>query len=224
MVTAGISIVSALGLLAFLRVPFNSIVCVMPFMIFSIGVDDMFVMSGSWARTDPSQPAQLRMAHMMAHSAVAITITSLTDALSFAIGCFAVIPAVWLFCLYSALAISFNYFYQITFFAALMAIFGELEEANRHSVFFIKLRPDHTKGPASSAHSPSHIIILASRQLYSSTSPRRLHQSSRQDIQGENQGLDRSSQDSLVQPGLQCTQTVHSSHFQLLLVILGAGG
>uniref|UniRef100_A0A0R3RMN3 SSD domain-containing protein n=1 Tax=Elaeophora elaphi TaxID=1147741 RepID=A0A0R3RMN3_9BILA len=46
-----------------------------------------------------------------------ITVTSLTDLISFAVGCFAPFQSVRTFCLYATSAISFTYIYQLTFFS-----------------------------------------------------------------------------------------------------------
>ncbi len=73
------------------------------------------------------------MALTLSEAAVAITITSITDGLSFFIGSYTSIFAVRNFCLNAAVSIFFNYVYQVTFFAALMVVGGWLEEANRNA-------------------------------------------------------------------------------------------
>ena len=74
------------------------------------------------------------MSETFAEAAVSITITSITDFLSFAIGAITVFPAVQLFCLYTALAVIFDYILQITLFAACMAYDARREDTNRHGV------------------------------------------------------------------------------------------
>lgn len=51
-----------------------------------------------------------------------MTVTSVTDCLSFAIGLFSNLPVVQLFCLYTTVALFVDYVYQMTFFTALMGI------------------------------------------------------------------------------------------------------
>jgi hypothetical protein len=81
------------------------------------------------------------MGHMLSEAAVSITITSLTDMISFWIGLTSPFPSVKIFCAYSALAVAFTYLWAITFFAGCMAVFGYCEENNRHGIFLFKVAP-----------------------------------------------------------------------------------
>lgn len=98
-------------------------------------------MLAAWRRTSVKLSVPERMAHMMSEAAVSITITSLTDMISFWMGIFSPFPSVQIFCTYSALAVSFTYLWHITFFAACMALAGRLENENRHSIFGCEVKP-----------------------------------------------------------------------------------
>ncbi|KAI4492180.1 hypothetical protein M0802_009986 [Mischocyttarus mexicanus] len=81
----------------------------MAFMSFSleaysirIGIDDTFVMLAAWRRTCITKPVPERMAQTLSEAAVSITITSLTDMISFFIGILSPFPSVQIFCIYSA--------------------------------------------------------------------------------------------------------------------------
>lgn len=47
------------------------------------------------------------------------------------------LPGVRLFCLYTFWGITFTYLYQITYFTALMAYAGEMEDKGRHALFVV---------------------------------------------------------------------------------------
>ena len=51
---------------------------------------------------------------------VSITVTSLTDAISFGVGCMTTFPSVQMFCVYAVVAVAFVYVYQLTFFAGII--------------------------------------------------------------------------------------------------------
>ena len=63
-----------------------------------------------------------RLGEAVAISGASVTVTSVTDVLSFAIGLFSNMPVVQLFCLYTTVALFVDYVYQMTFFTALMGI------------------------------------------------------------------------------------------------------
>ncbi|KAI6230752.1 SSD domain-containing protein [Aphelenchoides fujianensis] len=129
------AIVSAFGLLLWLGVLYNAIVNVSPFIITCIGIDDAFLMTAAWHRTNPEQSAAKRLAETLSEAAVAISITSITDMLTFGIGCMTTLPGVRLFCMYTFWGITFTYLYQITYFTALMAYAGEMEDKGKHALF-----------------------------------------------------------------------------------------
>ncbi|XP_022235301.1 patched domain-containing protein 3-like, partial [Limulus polyphemus] len=106
-----------------------------------IGMDDTFVLLAAWRRTDLKKPVRERMAETYSEAAVSITITSLTNFLSFLIGVLTPFPAVQIFCIYTAVAVLFTYLWHITFFGGCMAICGYAERRNLHSVFCVPATP-----------------------------------------------------------------------------------
>uniref|UniRef100_A0AC34RF93 SSD domain-containing protein n=1 Tax=Panagrolaimus sp. JU765 TaxID=591449 RepID=A0AC34RF93_9BILA len=83
---SSLAIMSSAGLLFALGVPYISQVTVMPFIAFAIGVDDTYVMLGAWQDTKRNLAPEKRMALALEEAGSAITVTSLTSALSFGIG------------------------------------------------------------------------------------------------------------------------------------------
>lgn len=98
-----------------------------------IGIDDTFVMLASWRRTSPHDPVPQRMGETYAEAAVSITITSITDMLSFWVGVITPFPCVQIFSIYSGAAVVATYIWHIFFFGGAIAWSGYHESENRHS-------------------------------------------------------------------------------------------
>ena len=54
--------------------------------VLGIGLDDMYILVSSWRLTRVSDPLSQRVQLTLKDAAVSITITSVTDALAFAVG------------------------------------------------------------------------------------------------------------------------------------------
>lgn len=76
------------------KFPFLPIVCVVPFLVLAIGVDDVFIFLHCYHQTDPRLSVEKRIGKMLAEAGPSITITSLTNFLSFAISIFTPTPAI----------------------------------------------------------------------------------------------------------------------------------
>ncbi|XP_067118254.1 patched domain-containing protein 3-like [Centruroides vittatus] len=123
--------------------PVNIIV---PFLILGIGVDDAFVLIAAWRRTNPKDNVQIRMGETYSEAAMSVTITSLTNCLSFMIGLITPFPIVRNVCTFATSAIIFTYIYQITFFGGCMALSGYREEKKLHPITFKKVIPMREAG------------------------------------------------------------------------------
>ena len=109
--------------------------------LLGIGMDDTFVLLAAWRRTDDRLSVPERMAHAYADAGVSITITSLTNFISFWIGVITPFPCVRIFCIYTAMAVLFTYIYHVTFFGGCMALSGYAEERNLHSFICVPTMP-----------------------------------------------------------------------------------
>ncbi|VBB32950.1 unnamed protein product [Acanthocheilonema viteae] len=94
----------------------------------------MFIMSAAWHRTNIEQNVPYRLSESLAEAAVAISITTITDMLTFGIGCLTTLPSVQMFCFYTFMGITFTYLYQLTFFTAVMAYSGKREGEGLHAI------------------------------------------------------------------------------------------
>ncbi|XP_029971013.1 patched domain-containing protein 3 [Salarias fasciatus] len=131
-VSAGLAVLSAVGVLLLLGQPFVLTAASCPFLILGIGLDDMFILISSWQRTRVLDAVPDRLAEAYRDAAVSISITSLTDALALLLGCSSPFGSVRSFCLYAGVSVCFCYLYSITFLGACMAINGRREAGNRH--------------------------------------------------------------------------------------------
>ncbi|MFH4973871.1 hypothetical protein AB6A40_000580 [Gnathostoma spinigerum] len=141
LVTTLLALCSGFGTMLLIGVPYNVINTIIPFLLIAIGVDDMFIMNACWNQSDRKRNTAYRMSEMMGHAGVAVTITNITDILSFAIGCITELPGIELFCSYAFVTLTYCYIYQLTFFAGFLAIMGDVEENQRHCLFFYKIHP-----------------------------------------------------------------------------------
>ena len=114
-------IATAFGIAALIGV-FNTDLNMLLFsLVLGIGIDDMFVIMQAFENLSPQDKKMIlakRLGLTMKHAGVAITITTITDLLAFAIGASTVIPALASFCIYASLGLLFVYLYVITFFLA----------------------------------------------------------------------------------------------------------
>ncbi|EGT33647.1 CBN-PTR-9 protein [Caenorhabditis brenneri] len=161
MFNATMATVASTSLLIYLQYPFLPLVFIMPFLVVSIGTDNMFLMLKSWRMTKKSTNEEKRYIYALTESAASLFLTSLTDGLSFAIGSISDFHAVRVFCTYCAMAILFMFLFQVTFFNAVMSLCCRREVAGKHPVFCcydivpsnetktIKAHPDHNYDVAS---------------------------------------------------------------------------
>jgi len=92
----------------------------LPFLLFGIGVDDMFVISSNIDQTDPRLPVEKRMMIGMQHAGSSITITSFTNAIAFFLGCTSSLDALSSFCFFAGLGVIMLFLSSISVFSAFM--------------------------------------------------------------------------------------------------------
>ena len=129
-----LSIVSGFGTLFIIGVPFTSITQLLPFVVFGIGLDDAFIVMGSYSRTDQSKDPVERIEDTINDIGLSITLTTLTSATAFALGCMSTIPAVFWLCQYCVPTICFVFFYQLTFFVGCIVLDERRIAANKADI------------------------------------------------------------------------------------------
>ena len=124
-INAFVSIASACGALFWFGCPWQAINLASLFLLLGVGIDDAFVMLGSYHRICLEHPNESKSEIFRItyeEAAISITITSLTNICSFAIG--AILPSfdtVSIFCLYTAVGLVYVYLSTLFFFGAVLA-------------------------------------------------------------------------------------------------------
>lgn len=120
----GASIISALGLASYFNQGVSMISAeVVPFLILAIGVDNMFIIANANRRAqslNKSIPGQLGEA--LKEVGPSISTAAFCEFLAFIVGYITYIPALQSFCLIAAIAVFFDYLFQITVFIAVLAM------------------------------------------------------------------------------------------------------
>uniref|UniRef100_A0A914LPI4 SSD domain-containing protein n=1 Tax=Meloidogyne incognita TaxID=6306 RepID=A0A914LPI4_MELIC len=126
----------------------NSVILIMPFLICGIGVNDAFLMAHSWNRTARKHlPIPERLGIIFEEVGPSITITTLTNVVTFLIGALTPTPEISLFCLATAVALGFAYIYTLMLFAPLIYFASIFEErmdnsGNNTFAFLDKIRQE----------------------------------------------------------------------------------
>ncbi|XP_067137478.1 patched domain-containing protein 3-like [Centruroides vittatus] len=139
------AVITAFGILLWCGREYVDINIGIPFLMLGIGLDDSFVLLAAWRRTDPKLHVSIRMKETYSDAAVSITITSLTNFVSFCIGMTTPYRIVNIFCNYMAISVLFDFIYQITFFGACMALTGYRESKNLHAAFCFPVNTEFPK-------------------------------------------------------------------------------
>ncbi|KAL3119788.1 hypothetical protein niasHT_010079 [Heterodera trifolii] len=141
-----LSLVATFGITFFAGLHFNPVCSTMLFLILAVGVDDAFLLLGAWRMTDPRWTIERRMGVTMSDAGASITVTSLTNFGCFALGYFlSPTPAVGDFCVLTAVGVAMDYFYQVTFFAAVM-VYGGMREESGGMISYFKCKTASNNG------------------------------------------------------------------------------
>ena len=89
-----LGILAGFGLAMWCRVPFVSLVGVLPFLVVGIGIDDMFILVDSLDRQPRDITTTDAIKTVMTHSGATITMTTMTDLVAFAVSTSTAFPAI----------------------------------------------------------------------------------------------------------------------------------
>ncbi|VDM95358.1 unnamed protein product [Thelazia callipaeda] len=126
---------TAMAILFLFGMRFSSVLCVVPFLVLSIGVDSSYLMIHEWQRLTKEirngekkgGSAGHRISEVLGEVGPAILISAITNILADAVGCFTSSPEIRLLCIANLFSMFMAYLYQMTFYSALMAVIGKFE-------------------------------------------------------------------------------------------------
>ncbi|XP_067134143.1 patched-related protein 18-like [Centruroides vittatus] len=112
-INAGLAVVSSFGLMAASGVENTHWNTTIPFLVLVTEIDDAFVLVACWRISNPKLSVEKRMGTTYGEAGVSVTLTSLTNFLSYCIGMMAPFPFIRKYSYYSATCIMFNFVYHI---------------------------------------------------------------------------------------------------------------
>ena len=118
--STALGILGGIGAAVAFGAPFISLVGVVPFLVVSIGIDDMFILVDEYDRQSDKMASRDRVKFTLSKVGSTITMTTLTDVVAFYVSTTTSFPAIRYFCIYAALCISIEFILQITLFIAFM--------------------------------------------------------------------------------------------------------
>ncbi|GMR56135.1 hypothetical protein PMAYCL1PPCAC_26330, partial [Pristionchus mayeri] len=123
-VVPAMAILTTFGIYGLLGLRINSLMLIMPFLIMGIGVNDSFLVVHHWLRERTTFTRSELLGLVFEDVGPSITMTTLTNVISFAIGACAPTAEIALFCAGSAIAMGLAYIYTLLFFGALLAFYS----------------------------------------------------------------------------------------------------
>ncbi|KAK0423832.1 hypothetical protein QR680_008355 [Steinernema hermaphroditum] len=138
-VTPFMATATALAIMFICGLRFSSILCVIPFLVLSIGVDSSYLMIHEWQRvtkhcretpTRKNQQVGYRMSEVLCEVGPAILISTLTNIFADGVGSFTGSPEITLLCVGNLSAMFIAFIYQMTFYSGLLTIVGRYEIEN----------------------------------------------------------------------------------------------
>lgn len=145
--TITMSVFMGHGLMFLLGVPFTNMTMMLPFVIYGVGLDDTFIITGAYFRTDPKKETVARIEETMEEVGLSISLTTITTMFAFGMGYLSSIPAIQWLCLYAFVTIGFDFLFQIALFVSFIVIDERRVQANRRDMCFcIKVEEEEDNG------------------------------------------------------------------------------
>lgn len=126
----------SLGLCALFGVQATLIIAeVIPFLVLAIGIDNVFIIVSAFQSMNRRVDMDIRLAETLALVSTNVTLAAFAEVFAFFLGALTRMPAVQAFAVYSAVAILFDFFLQITMFSAILVLDAKREESGKADIF-----------------------------------------------------------------------------------------
>ncbi|CDJ28376.1 Patched family domain containing protein, putative [Eimeria mitis] len=126
---------AGMGIVCYMKVAMVPTVLICPFLVLGIGVDDVFVLLNAYCMGYTTHDPEQRCIDTLKSSGLGITITTLTNLISFGVGSFSTYLSIRNFCVYSAMALLLGYIFVLTFFFPVLCLDAKREFYFRISPF-----------------------------------------------------------------------------------------
>eukprot|EP00794_Sanderia_malayensis_P013962 gene13962-15419_t len=143
-ISTGMGILAGMGLTMALGVPFINLVGVLPFLVVSIGIDDMFIIVDEFDRQSSSNVPSNRVSYALSKVGATITMTTVTDCIAFFATMTSAFPAIRYFCSFAAVCITLEFLLQITLFVAFLSLDATRIHKSRNDCCPMITVPDKT--------------------------------------------------------------------------------
>eukprot|EP00090_Calanus_glacialis_P001448 TRINITY_DN11036_c0_g1_i1.p1 TRINITY_DN11036_c0_g1~~TRINITY_DN11036_c0_g1_i1.p1 ORF type:complete len:930 (-),score=108.05 TRINITY_DN11036_c0_g1_i1:221-3010(-) len=130
--------VFCMGLCSAFGLMFTQLHNVLPFLMLGIGIDDMFVLVQCYENLSVEEKKEdiaKRFGKTLSYAGMAVSVTSVTNIVAFALGATTVIPALRSFCLFCSVGILAIFIYTLTFFTACMVLDQKRIDERRDGCF-----------------------------------------------------------------------------------------
>jgi len=126
-----LSIIAGYGLMFCIGIPLTSLTYLFPYAMLGFGLDDTFIIMGSFQRTDRRKDIEERIQVTIDEVGMSIAVSKLTTIVAYFLGSTSAMPGVRWFCLYASPVIIISFIYQMTYFIALIALDDRRQRSNR---------------------------------------------------------------------------------------------
>uniref|UniRef100_A0A914MG56 SSD domain-containing protein n=1 Tax=Meloidogyne incognita TaxID=6306 RepID=A0A914MG56_MELIC len=153
-----LSTVAAFGFSTWLGNRIYTLMCVTPFLIAGVGVDDAFIMLQSWQQHRDIKCLKQRLSKVLVHIGPSITITSLTNTTAFGIGYFTPAPTMSLFCLCTSIGVLVDYILTFTLLAPVLVLLStHFPTTKQTSILLPPQQPENNEKPLIALMTPQQL-------------------------------------------------------------------